>query len=455
MSEFLTQTALAQRLVQKTGIGLETARKFSSLFFLIVKKGLKDADKFSVYNFGTFKKTWIEEAFGLNPSNGQRITIPAHWRIKFVPCPAVARRINRPFAHLKPKIINEKITEDGLYAKASRIAMESSLEKKGPGLLAVADKIRHECPTEVFEPPVEDEFFKSPVANNDAKKARKAESSEIGQESAQEIVSVQEEGPKFSQEVSEISKEDVAEGKYEEKSLSDEIDDCDENDGCDEEISGKKKCFRMFAIFAGVALLFALLVSLIVKNCSGKLKNKREKSASASEAGSRETADALKKNNQDVSQKIPAEKNESSNDEIDAESLFEAYTVPTGLSYHKIAEQKLGNRHLWPLIYAANKDRNPDPDFIPAYKSIKLPDYGSRKPSSKQITDSVLEAYNGYLLMIEKQPESPKNGRRRQLAARALVSGEILLPGFLQSNSSRILPEYSTLAQNIVQHQYR
>ena len=67
MNEFLTQSQLAEKLVQRTGIKFETAKQFSSVFFTIVKKGLKNSESFSVYNFGTFKKTWIEATTGINP----------------------------------------------------------------------------------------------------------------------------------------------------------------------------------------------------------------------------------------------------------------------------------------------------------------------------------------------------------------------------------------------------
>ena len=121
MNEFLTPTGLAQRLVERTGINAETAKNFSTVFFMLVKKGLKDSESFSVYNFGTFKKTWIEATVGLNPSTGEKINIPAHWRIKFIPCSAVAKRINRPYAHLKAKELPDDepdvVEEDeGMYS---------------------------------------------------------------------------------------------------------------------------------------------------------------------------------------------------------------------------------------------------------------------------------------------------------------------------------------------------
>ena len=55
MSEVLTQSGLAQKITEKTGVSIETAKKFASLFFSIVKRQLKTESSFSVYNFGTFK----------------------------------------------------------------------------------------------------------------------------------------------------------------------------------------------------------------------------------------------------------------------------------------------------------------------------------------------------------------------------------------------------------------
>ena len=156
MSEILTQSALTERLVQKTGVSPEVAKRFASVFFTIVRTGLKSSDRFSIYNFGTFKKTWIETAEGLNPFTGEKMEIPAHWRIKFIPCPSVARRINRPYSHLKPKVIKEqKVSDNGLLARASVIAQE---EKPASDSTLLPE----ENSSSVQEPAViEDDFYSS------------------------------------------------------------------------------------------------------------------------------------------------------------------------------------------------------------------------------------------------------------------------------------------------------
>ena len=381
MSEFLTPSGLAVRLVERTGIKLETAKNFSTIFFTIVRKGLKDSESFSVYNFGTFKKTWIEATVGLNPSTGEKINIPAHWRIKFVPCAAVAKRINRPYAHLKAK----ELPED-----------EPEVVEEEP-VSVMPDPIVQE---EEEDDPAEEEFKKS-----------------IGYDPNKGLL-------KRAIELSE--KEDDDEDEIQEK-----------------------KPVKLFVILGLGILFLVLLLSLLLKACSGVSK-KPAKRPEAKKTEQPVENIPVQEEKPEVSEELEVEKQE----EIEAALLFESYSVPTGSDYHTIAEEKYGNRHLWPVLYAANKSVKPDPDLIGAYNKIKIPSLLTGEEGKRQIEDSVIAAYNGYLLMCEKQPESSRNKERERLAIRVLVSGELLSPGFIDSHSKRILPEYAKMAKNIVKNQY-
>lgn len=395
MSEILTQSALAERLVQKTGVSPEVAKRFASVFFTIVRTGLKSSDRFSIYNFGTFKKTWIETAEGLNPFTGEKMEIPAHWRIKFIPCPSVARRINRPYSHLKPKVIKEqKISDKGLLARASIIAQE---EKPASDCTLLPE----ENTSSVQEPAViEDDFYSSiPV------------SEPVRQE---------------------------------------EIEDNNDNDDDDFDVQedGGKKTWKFIAVLALGALLLALVISLLVKNCSSK-KN-RNPSASDGEPDVQESA-FVEEAPENI---VPPSSENSEIEEIEAAILFESYTVPQGAGYYKIAEERLGNRHLWPLLYEANKEISIDPDFIPVSADIKIPSVPQGAERDEKIASAVLDAYNAYLLMTEKEPDSPKNEERKNRAVRVIVSGELLCPGFIDLHQSRILPEYAQSARSIASRQY-
>lgn len=395
MSEILTQSALAERLVQKTGVSSEVAKRFASVFFTIVRTGLKSSDRFSIYNFGTFKKTWIETAEGLNPFTGEKMEIPAHWRIKFIPCPSVARRINRPYSHLKPKVIKEqKISDKGLLARASVIAQE---EKPASDCTLLPE----ENTSSVQEPAViEDDFYSSiPV------------SEPVRQE---------------------------------------EIEDNNDNDDDDFDVQedGGKKTWKFIAVLALGALLLALVISLLVKNCSSK-KN-RNPSASDGDPDVQESA-FVEETPENI---VPPSSENSEIEEIEAAILFESYTVPQGAGYYKIAEERLGNRHLWPLLYEANKEISIDPDFIPVSADIKIPSVPQGAERDEKIASAVLDAYNAYLLMTEKEPDSPKNEERKNRAVRVIVSGELLCPGFIDLHQSRILPEYAQSARSIASRQY-
>ena len=395
MSEILTQSALAERLVQKTGVSPEVAKRFASVFFTIVRTGLKSSDRFSIYNFGTFKKTWIETAEGLNPFTGEKMEIPAHWRIKFIPCPSVARRINRPYSHLKPKVIKEqKISDKGLLARASVIAQE---EKPASDCTLLPE----ENTSSVQEPAViEDDFYSSiPVSEP-------------------------------------VRQEEV------EDNIDNDYDDFDGHE------KGGKKSWKFLAVLALGALLLALVISLLVKNCSSK-KNKIQ-SASDGKPDFNDSA-FVKEAPENI---VPPSSGNSESEEIESAILFESYTVPQGAGYYKIAEERLGNRHLWPLLYEANKEISIDPDFIPVSADIKIPSVPQGAERDEKIASAVLDAYNAYLLMTEKEPDSPKNEERKNRAVRVIVSGELLCPGFIDLHQSRILPEYAQSARSIASRQY-
>ena len=395
MSEILTQSALAERLVQKTGVSPEVAKRFSSVFFTIVRTGLKSSDRFSIYNFGTFKKTWIETAEGLNPFTGEKMEIPAHWRIKFIPCPSVARRINRPYSHLKPKVIKEqKVSDKGLLARASVIAQE---EKPVPDRTIIPEE---NLPSAQEPSVIEDDFYSSiPVSEP-------------------------------------VRQEEV------EDNIDNDYDDFDGHE------KGGKKSWKFLAVLALGALLLALVISLLVKNCSSK-KNKIQ-SASDGKPDFNDSA-FVKEAPENI---VPPSSENSEIEEIEAAILFESYTVPQGAGYYKIAEERLGNRHLWPLLYEANKEISVDPDFIPVSADIKIPSVPQGAERDEKIASAVLDAYNAYLLMTEKEPDSPKNEERKNRAVRVIVSGELLCPGFIDLHQSRILPEYAQSARSIASRQY-
>lgn len=447
MSEFFTQSELAERLVQKTGVGMETAKKFSSCFFSIIKKGLKTNDRFFVYNFGTFKKTWIETTQGFNPSTGERIEIPAHWRIKFIPCSALAKRLNRPYEKLKPRVINEKVSDNGLLAKASKIRSDNENAYPSHLVPPVDEDVKSQENDDFIDADDDDDVYDGNerkgllkyiaiaavsalllivllvlLLKSCTSSKRNGSEKEKGIRTANDaVVESKKEEPSAEDEV----KGDQAEETQKETS---ETEDDKENDGDVNEVAEEK-----------------IPEESVEKDAEGDEDDEKTASETAEEKSSED----------------PVKKDEY--DEKAVSDLFEFYTVPSGLCYYSIAEKKLGNRHLWPLLYSANKSISVDPDLISVNARIKIPDLNGKSAFDYAQTDSgreaifaaALDSYNGYLLMIEKEPNSSKNDERRRRAIGAIVSGEVLCPGFIEAKKARIMPEYAHLAKNIVEHQYK
>jgi len=386
MSEFLTQAQLAERLVAKTGVSLETAKKFSTLFFKIVKTGLKESESFAIYNFGTFKKTWIETTSALNPQTGEKIQVPAHWRIKFVPCASVARRINKPYAKLKPKLYRE-----------TKVKTEEP-DDENAGLLAAAETYR---------------------AQQEAEKAAEEE----------------------------IRPEDIV----------------DENDDYDDlEDSSEKKPIKLFALIGLGILILILLITLLLRSCSGKSK--------------KEAAEPVTQIETVVEEETPVNPEPQPVEEINETPKIEPepqpepkvvplpvdsapeeiYNVPAGSNYHTIAELKYKNKHLWPVLYAANKDKYPDPDVIGMRGNITIPPLPTQEDkASNMISAAIVDAYDGYVSMIKEQPDSGKNTIRTNRAIRVIVSGELLQKGFIQANASHFQKDHVERAQTIIATYYR
>ena len=124
---------------------------------------------------------------------------------------------------------------------------------------------------------------------------------------------------------------------------------------------------------------------------------------------------------------------------------MQEFEVPQGFCYYKIAEQELGNRHLWPVIFAENSEASltggiPNPDFVKAHSEIfiPVPDEDEKKEFPAYWKDAYLKTYNAYYRLMETQPDSPRNSLRQFRAVRVLVSAEIIFPGFLQENEGII-----------------
>ena len=137
------------------------------------------------------------------------------------------------------------------------------------------------------------------------------------------------------------------------------------------------------------------------------------------------------------------------------EFSFMTYRVRKGDDYHKIARKFYKVRHLWPCIYEANIEKYPNPDLIRVNARIKVPRILSISKEAENIKAGMFQAYNGYLNRISPKKSSRANSRNRNRAIGVLVSAELLIPGFINSNSDKFDGKHVAEAKRILKKKYR
>lgn len=103
-----------RNLADESGLEKEKADRFIHTLFEFVGEELKrsEEDKLVLHPLGTFKKVWQEEKEGVNPSNGEPVLIPAHYRVLFQPSSKTADIVNYRYRHLRPLLLEDEPEEE-------------------------------------------------------------------------------------------------------------------------------------------------------------------------------------------------------------------------------------------------------------------------------------------------------------------------------------------------------
>lgn len=136
------------------------------------------------------------------------------------------------------------------------------------------------------------------------------------------------------------------------------------------------------------------------------------------------------------------------------EFSYKDYVVKVGDTYYSISEKQYANRHLWPCIYYANINVYDDPDLIKPKSTVKIPVIKSIETDFIQIKEEMMKAYlTAYEKYLNKSSKNTSLNKSR--AVGVLVSAELLYPGFIEENSSRINPNDTTEARKLLLKKYK
>lgn len=212
---------------------------------------------------------------------------------------------------------------------------------------------------------------------------------------------------------------------------------------------------RIIAVIVIALIVLVILIALLERGCASK-KEQPEVPAPVEQIAPKEEQTTVK-TEQSSEPETTAQKIETVSPIVTkavSEFALKDYKVNYGGNYHTIAVEQYNNRHLWPVIYNANKDSSPDPDVIVSGATIKVPEIKSLSEDAENIKAAMLQAYNAYKNQISSSNSSYKNSEKKRLAAGVLTSAEVLYPGFIDANKHKIDSEYMQYAKEILARNY-
>jgi len=107
MSEKVTFRELIESIAEESDNSKQFTHDFLKDFVDVINGGLEQDGNVNIAGFGKFELRHVDEREGYNPQTEEKTTIPAHNKIIFKPYKDVRERVNAPYAHLEPELIQK------------------------------------------------------------------------------------------------------------------------------------------------------------------------------------------------------------------------------------------------------------------------------------------------------------------------------------------------------------
>ena len=371
MNKKINLQDLISLLAEKSGITKKEAETFLREFFHTIDDGIFYDQFVKIKNLGTFKLAEVNDRESMNVTTGQRVLIPSHYKINYIPDTRLAERINEPFALFESIDMQENPEEEPINESGT-----------------IRETIVEQTPV-IQENPKEE-----PINENEAVRNIIVEQTPVMQQNAQANI------PK-------VLIEDFQ--RHEELQKIRET-----NNEPKKRPQRKREAFRFpwqwLAVFATIAGIFYLYMSTekeekkeiqtIIYSFS-KPANKPKDSTSISPIPIARPKDTLQTNGNmllvrpDTTPRIMEEKpiekpeektveqpKEQPNSEPSVSTTAKKRTIYQGETLTVIALEEYGNKIFWIYLYLENKDIIHNPNNVPAGTTITIP------PASKYDIDA-------------------------------------------------------------------
>ena len=114
MKEKIGLQDLSATLAEKAGISRKDAETFLREYFEVLNDELIKSELIKVKDFGTFKLSLMENRESIDVTTGERMLIPAHYKVNFIPDKNLAEAVNAPFAFFETTEIDEEAETENL-----------------------------------------------------------------------------------------------------------------------------------------------------------------------------------------------------------------------------------------------------------------------------------------------------------------------------------------------------
>lgn len=108
MNEKINIQDIIALLAQKSDISKKDAELFIKAFLDSTEAALLEDQRVKIKDLGTFKLILNSERSSIHVATGERVVIPAHYKISFTPDNELSDKVNEPFALFEPVEINDE-----------------------------------------------------------------------------------------------------------------------------------------------------------------------------------------------------------------------------------------------------------------------------------------------------------------------------------------------------------
>ena len=372
MSSKLNMQDIIDLLVAKNDISKEEAESFIVELFYLIEKGLATDELTKIKDLGTFKLTHIQERESVDVNTKEKILIPAHRRVTFVPAQLLKSLVNKPFAHFETTPLNEGVFVEGISQNASSDeALEDNSDEDDEEKIHDSDPIKEDA-TDKNE---------AVITSNEKEK----DSIETKNESVDLIVSRTVAASDLTEKPENKTDEFIAT----DTPIEDNLNDTESSNGASKEpleemASTNKKTKRAIILWLNIAIALLVIFSLGFAYNYYTSNNSSDLTVETSET-SKPLEDISVANSE-----IKLDESKVVVDSIESEELLPRKTakMSPGRTLRLIALNKLGDREFWVYIYMINKDKIENPNVVPVGLVLDLP-YENEYPMNANNPDDV------------------------------------------------------------------